>query len=127
METCYVVEGVSLLKTTFLKYINIYMILGLYNINVVRMRRYLCNDDTHNDNNKKCNLDNKAKGIEAIEEPTACCMSGCANCVWLDYADKLNEYFKDGGEKALKEIEEKITDPNIKSFLLHEIRMRSKK
>lgn len=67
------------------------------------------------------------KTLDTVEVPTTCCMSGCANCVWLDYAEKLNEYFKDGGEKAIKEIEEKITDANVKSFLLHEIRMRNKK
>lgn len=61
------------------------------------------------------------------EEPTTCCMSGCANCVWLEYAEKLSEYYKDGGEKSIKEINEKISDPNIKAYLLHELRMRMKK
>lgn len=63
---------------------------------------------------------------EFPKEPTTCCMSGCANCVWLDYADKLSGYFKDGGERALKEINEKVHDPNIKTFLLFELRMKSK-
>lgn len=53
-------------------------------------------------------------------------MSGCANCVWLDYAEKLNQYFRDGGDRALKEIEEKVTDPNVKAFIMQEVRMRSK-
>lgn len=61
------------------------------------------------------------------EAPTTCCMSGCANCVWLEYAEKLSEYFKDGGERAIKEINERVDDPNIRAFLLQELRSRSKK
>lgn len=53
-------------------------------------------------------------------------MSGCANCVWLEYAEKLTEYFKDGGERAIKEINEKVDDPSVKAFLLQELRMRKK-
>ena len=25
--------------------------------------------------------------------PTTCCMSGCANCVWLDYADEVVDFY----------------------------------
>lgn len=63
---------------------------------------------------------------ELPEEPTTCCMSGCANCVWLDYVEKMNEYFKDGGDQAMKEIEERVQDPNMKAFLMSELRMREK-
>lgn len=66
------------------------------------------------------------KTAELPEEPTTCCMSGCPNCVWLEYADKLTAYFEDGGEKAIKEINKKVQDSNIKAFLLHELRMRNK-
>lgn len=67
----------------------------------------------------------KGQKKEYPEEPTTCCMSGCANCVWLDYAEKLSEYYRDGGEQAIKEINEKVADPNIRAFLLHELRMRN--
>jgi hypothetical protein len=53
-------------------------------------------------------------------------MSGCANCVWLEYAEKLSRYYRDGGEEAFKKIQEKVTDPNMKAFLLHELRMKQK-
>lgn len=64
---------------------------------------------------------------ELPEEPTTCCMSGCANCVWLDYAEKLCQYYNDGGEEALKKINENVSDLSIKAFILHEWRMRQQK
>lgn len=70
----------------------------------------------------KCAASN-IKGIP--EPPTTCCMSGCPNCVWLEYAEKLTDYFKDGGERALKEINTHVTDPSVKAYLLHELRMRN--
>lgn len=79
---------------------------------------------------KNCDKNKDAKGNQAITElpeaPTTCCMSGCANCVWLDYAEKLSQYLRDGGEQAIKEIDEKVTDPNIKAFIMQELRMRTK-
>lgn len=82
------------------------------------------------DSEAKSNLDNteECNDIQTAdypEEPTTCCMSGCPNCVWLEYAEKLSAYYKDGGERAVAEINEKVTDANIKSFLLHEIRMQN--
>ncbi|XP_019761019.1 oxidoreductase-like domain-containing protein 1 [Dendroctonus ponderosae] len=81
-------------------------------------------DDSHSLENHE-NM--SPPSIQAPEEPATCCMSGCANCVWLEYAEKLTEYYRDGGETSVKEINEKITDPSIKAYLLFEIRMRSKK
>lgn len=70
-----------------------------------------------------CAKDDKKKP-KFPEAPTTCCMSGCANCVWLEYAEKLTKYFQDGGEQAMKEINEKVEDPSIRAYLLHELRMR---
>jgi len=55
------------------------------------------------------------------EEPPAglCCMSGCANCVWLEHAKELLEYYDDGGVKA-EEALKKIKDPSLKAFLKFE-------
>ncbi len=55
------------------------------------------------------------------DPPTTCCMSGCANCVWIDYAKELAAIYKDGGlaaEKVMKSIE----DPSLKIFLSLELR-----
>ncbi|KAG5900582.1 hypothetical protein JTB14_022885 [Gonioctena quinquepunctata] len=94
-----------------------------------------CNSDSRDAKDKKSDASNStqdekldAKKTRIFpEEPTTCCMTGCAECVWLEYAEKLSEYFGDSGEGALKEINEKITDPNMKAFLLHELRMKNKK
>nr|XP_008196621.1 PREDICTED: oxidoreductase-like domain-containing protein 1 isoform X2 [Tribolium castaneum] len=80
-----------------------------------------CHDEKVEKPNEK-----PAENGDFPEEPTTCCMSGCANCVWLEYAEKLSQMYKDGGEEALKQINEKVTDPNMKAFLLHELRMRKK-
>lgn len=63
--------------------------------------------------------------LEEIEEPTTCCMSGCANCVWIEYAEKLSKRLQDGGDKA-KEAIMKMSDPNMKAFLLTELKSLKK-
>lgn len=81
---------------------------------------------TQNNNNNASPIEISSNRTSLPEEPTTCCMSGCANCVWLEYAEKLTEYYKDGGDLALKEINDNVTDSNIKAFLLHELRMRNR-
>lgn len=60
--------------------------------------------------------------LDIPEPPTTCCMSGCANCVWIEYAEKLSKIFQDGGEKAQKEIMSKVDDTNMQAFLAMELR-----
>ncbi|XP_017092686.2 uncharacterized protein [Drosophila bipectinata] len=62
------------------------------------------------------------KDIEIPPEPTNCCMSGCANCVWLDYAQTLAKMLGDNDEEAREIVLSKITDPNLKMFLSLELR-----
>ena len=61
------------------------------------------------------------------DAPTTCCMSGCANCVWLDHAEDLLKYYDQKGlpkDQVLKEIESQVSDPMIKAFVLLEIKSR---
>lgn len=55
------------------------------------------------------------------DPPTTCCMSGCANCVWIDYAKELAVIYKDGGEAAEK-VMKTIEDPSLKIFLSLELK-----
>jgi hypothetical protein len=49
-------------------------------------------------------------------------MSGCENCVWIQYAQELTEMYKDSGTTAQKIIFEKIKDPTMQVFLKMELK-----
>lgn len=55
------------------------------------------------------------------DEPTTCCMSGCANCVWIEYAEVMAARYKDGGLRARQAIAN-IKDPMMKAFLTMELK-----
>jgi len=61
------------------------------------------------------------------EEPTTCCMSGCTNCVWIQYAEEVSKFYADGGEKAREIILSKVTDPNTRAFLMMELKSLGQK
>ena len=56
------------------------------------------------------------------EPPVNCCMSGCANCVWIQYAEELRDYFSaEEGNIRAKEAIEKIDNPGLQMFLKLEL------
>lgn len=54
-------------------------------------------------------------------EPDNCCMSGCANCVWIQYAKDLTDLYQDSGGTAKQIILEKIKDPTMQVFIKMEL------
>jgi len=81
-------------------------------------RRYYCSETQSGDP--------KRISKAAVPEPPPaglCCMSGCQNCVWLQYAEELSAYFQDGG-KAAEVALDAIDDENLKAFLKMELRMK---
>ncbi len=59
--------------------------------------------------------------VKIPDPPTTCCMSGCANCVWIEYAKELVDIYKDGGVAADK-VMKAIDDPSLKIFLSLELK-----
>ncbi|XP_076752491.1 oxidoreductase-like domain-containing protein 1 isoform X2 [Xylocopa sonorina] len=72
---------------------------------------------------KKESIDSSS--IDDILEPTNCCMSGCTNCVWIQYAEKLSAILKKNDADVQKLILDKIQDPNMKAYLSMELRFRN--
>jgi hypothetical protein len=60
--------------------------------------------------------------VSLPEEPTTCCMSGCSNCVWIQYAEEVSKIYADGGAKARDIILSKVSDPNTRAFLMMELK-----
>ncbi|TRY71080.1 hypothetical protein TCAL_10320, partial [Tigriopus californicus] len=64
---------------------------------------------------------------EPPDLPVHCCMSGCANCVWLEYAEEVVKYYERKGAKLkldqlLQDIEDNLNDEMIKAFVKMEIK-----
>ena len=61
--------------------------------------------------------------------PGTCCMSGCANCVWLDYAEEMVKYYEALGKKMelaelLNTLDDNVDDPMVKAFLTMELKSK---
>lgn len=74
----------------------------------------------------------KNNDVPTVPDEVLCCGSGCQNCVWLEYAEKVLAYYgenysesNEGIQKALAEVD-KLKNDNLKSFLNFELRMKLK-
>ncbi|XP_055325317.1 oxidoreductase-like domain-containing protein 1 [Sitodiplosis mosellana] len=59
--------------------------------------------------------------------PTNCCMSGCANCVWIQYAEKVSSKLQGGSDAVREIIMNEVQDTNMRSFLEMELRLHKLK
>ena len=51
--------------------------------------------------------------------------SGCPNCVWLEHADELIEFYgKQGKEEAIAAIKKNVEDPMLQQLLIMEIKFK---
>ncbi|XP_062508353.1 oxidoreductase-like domain-containing protein 1 isoform X2 [Corticium candelabrum] len=57
------------------------------------------------------------------EPPVPCCMSGCANCVWIQHAENLIKTQRDG-EKTVRQSIDNIQDENLKAFVKLELKLK---
>lgn len=77
------------------------------------------------DQRKDGENDTKKTPVDDFAEPTNCCMSGCANCVWIQYAERLSNTIDSTSDVNLQTaILERVQDPNMKAFLTMELRCR---
>lgn len=91
----------------------------------------LCSGD--NQNSKMSNEQTEIRqdqikndiSLDELTEPTNCCMSGCTNCVWIQYAEKLSNTLEHSDVDMQKLIMEKVQDPNMRAFLSMELRFRN--
>lgn len=59
--------------------------------------------------------------------PTNCCMSGCANCVWIQYAEEVSSKLRGGSDAVREIIMKEVQDTNMRAFLEMELRMLKSK
>lgn len=60
-------------------------------------------------------------------DPTTCCGSGCANCVWTEYVTELMRYHNGRPlHEILDEIDRVISNIGLREFVKAEIRARTK-
>ncbi|EFN84909.1 Uncharacterized protein C17orf90 [Harpegnathos saltator] len=91
------------------------------------LRCYQRNFSAQKDDDKLKDGEDDAKEIpvDDLAEPTNCCMSGCANCVWIQYAERLSSKIDNTSDVNLQAaILERVQDPNMKAFLKMELRCR---
>lgn len=61
------------------------------------------------------------------EPPTACCRSGCANCVFIVWAEALTSKMENAGPEVTEKIMKMVDDPSMKAYLEMELRLRGLK
>ncbi|XP_013199782.1 oxidoreductase-like domain-containing protein 1 [Amyelois transitella] len=76
------------------------------------------------DDEKERELEKIAREASIDEPPTACCQSGCANCVFIVWAEALTKKMDNAGPEIAEKILKMVEDPSMKAYLEMELRLR---
>lgn len=76
---------------------------------------------------KERELERIAQNASIDNPPTTCCQSGCANCVYIAWAEALSAKMKDAGPEIAVKIIAMVEDPSMKAYLEMELRLRGLK
>ncbi|XP_063361667.1 oxidoreductase-like domain-containing protein 1 [Cydia amplana] len=76
---------------------------------------------------KEKELERIANDASIDEPPTACCQSGCSNCVFIVWAETLSKKMNNAGPEIAEKILKSVEDPSLKAYLEMELRLRGVK
>ncbi|XP_021194650.2 oxidoreductase-like domain-containing protein 1 [Helicoverpa armigera] len=86
-----------------------------------------CTTKSQAEDEKEKELQRIAKDASIDEPPTACCQSGCSNCVFIVWAEALSSKMQNVGPEVSEKILSMVEDPSMKAYLEMELRLRGLK
>ncbi|XP_047995536.1 oxidoreductase-like domain-containing protein 1 [Leguminivora glycinivorella] len=95
--------------------------------NNLRQRIKYCTAKTEAEIEKEKELERLANDASIDEPPTACCQSGCANCVFIVWAETLTKKMNNAGPEIAEKIMKSVEDPSMRAYLELELRLRGVK
>ncbi|XP_073944989.1 uncharacterized protein isoform X2 [Choristoneura fumiferana] len=95
--------------------------------NKIEYQVHGCTTQSDAEAEKEKELARIAKYASIDEPPTACCQSGCANCVFIVWAETVSKKLDNAGPEIVEKILERVEDPSMKAYLELELRIRGLK
>ncbi|CAH3998575.1 unnamed protein product [Pieris brassicae] len=86
-----------------------------------------CTTSTEQDEEKEREIERIKANASLDEPPTACCQSGCANCVFIVWAEALSKKMEHAGPDIAERIVKMVDDPSMRAYLELELRLRGLK
>ncbi|CAH2106756.1 unnamed protein product [Euphydryas editha] len=86
-----------------------------------------CDNPNVTEEEKEKEIERIKKNASIDEPPSACCRSGCANCVFIVWAEALASKLENSGPEIIDKIMKTVDDPSMRAFLEMELRLRLKK
>ncbi|XP_026486994.1 oxidoreductase-like domain-containing protein 1 [Vanessa tameamea] len=90
-------------------------------------KSFYCDNVNAADEEKEREIERIKKSASLDEPPTACCRSGCANCVFIVWAEALATKFETAGPEITEKIMKEVDDPSMRAYLELELRIRGLK